>query len=310
MKKYILTVIAAILLLSITLCGVVKNSDVYDSLNKDLPANDRSDELILCSLTDISNLDTSDEINNSNYEDSPYYEYKPDCFVHLPDYHSSSYNYANYVGADKFDEWLDETGKENYSKTGQVILYDGCPYTKCNIYEFIKHFNLSKEEFHDLWYYSSDYYIRDHNPDILFSGDIELIEEYYRQDRNEHEQMMYIRQSERSFLWDLRTLYYDDPVHSEAFREVYDLGYNRFTIPDLIYSADLPRDEVEEVYEIRHKNSPYGCYDYDFEMIYEQKEVLQAAMRTKTPEEINEMVRSESRIDTRTADDGADKRGK
>jgi hypothetical protein len=239
----------------------------------------------------IENIRIPDEINDSNYEENLFFGEILE--VHLDNYHMFPGNFIDYVGKDNFNKWIEQNDKINFDKNGYPILEDGCSIPKCNIYEFIKYFNVSEEEFYDLWYYSWSYYLYDYNIDILYNGDKEQIEEYYRRDYNEYSQMMAVRESEYNFILDLKSLYFDDLLYGKDFREVFNLGYNRFSIPQLIYEADLPRESVEKVYE-RIRTKPYSdsCYDYDFEAIYTQKETIMEAMKTKTPEEINNIVKS------------------
>ena len=317
MKKYLyLTILLFAILLFTISCGISPNLNDFDNnayknlinentsydlfsellpigINNDIIESDRNEpnDLPSESLPDIHYNYTSDEIADSNNEQIPFTG-EIWCSVHFEEYHYIPSHYSDYVGEEKFQKWFEETSKLNLDEEGCPILEEGCPYPEGNIYEFIKYFNLSTEEFHDLWYYSGSYYTEDHNPDILFCDDKEFIEDYYRGDRIEHIQMMSVKESEYNFILDLFILYYDDPVYGEAFKSVVKNGYNRFSIPQLIYEADLPRKSVEEIYE-RIKTNPYsyGNYDYDFEMIYTQKEVIMEAMKTKTPEEINEIVR-------------------
>jgi len=292
MKKHIMAIIViVILILAVTSCGVISNTTAPGSnANKNLSNENDSTELLTELLTDIIIDGTTDEIIESY--DGEVLSGGDRCPIHIPEYHIFPHNYTYYVGENKFFEWINGIERYDYDKNGKLIYHDGCRVPNGNIYEFIKYFNISKEEFYDLWYYSSSYYFNDHNPDILFSDDMDLIEEYYRRDYDEHEQTMSVRTSEYLLILEFMELYYDDPIYGEAFREVFSLGYNRFSIPQLIYVTDITHEEVEELYERVERNSPLGCYDYDFDTIYTQKEAIQEAMRTKTPEEINDMVRS------------------
>jgi len=59
-------------------------------------------------------------------------------------------------------------------------------------------------------------------------------------------------------------------------------------------AADLPRGEIEKCYNILSSKNAIGCssYEYDFATIYAEKEVIMEAMKSMTPEEINDVVRS------------------
>jgi len=196
-------------------------------------------------LMEANNIDDSGEANISGDEENLFHG-EMLTEAHLMDYHNCPGIFIDYVGRNNFDEWIKQTDVINYDEAGHPIFENGCSVPKCTIYEFIKYFGISREEFHDLWYYSRVYYLWDYNPDILFSDDIELIDKYYRRTYDEQEQMMAAKKSELNFLDRLNYLYYDDPVYGEAFRKVYDLGYNRFSIPQLIYEANLPRTDLEE----------------------------------------------------------------
>ena len=284
MKKYMTILMLVALVFSMTSCGIQQSPVGSDnSLVANLPEDHELGEPTPGSSAESNGIDDKKKLFHGEAFE-----------VHLMDYHNFSGVFIDYVGRNNFEEWIKQTDVVNYDEDGYPILEDGCAVPKCTIYEFIKHFGISKEEFYDLWYYSRVYYLCDYDSDILFSDDEGLIEKYYRRNYGEREQMMALRFTELCFIDDLHGLYYDDPVYGEAFRKVYDLGYNRFSIPDLIYAADLPRSEVEECQEsLKSKYSDiYNFYDYDFEMIYNQKEIIMEAMKTKMPEEINNMVRS------------------
>ena len=248
------------------------------------------DDIIYHTVLEASGINDSGEVNIYSDEENLFHG-EVLTEVHLMDYHTFAGYYIDYVGQENFNKWIEQSDVVNYDERGNPIFENGCSVPKCTIYEFIKYFGISREEFYDLWYYSRVYYLWDHDPDLLFSDDIELIDKYYRRTYDEQAQMMAAKKSELNFLDRLNYLYYDDPVYGEAFRKVYDLGYNRFSIPQLIYEANLPRTDLEECQKALISNYS-DFYDYDFEMIYDQKEVITEAMKTKTPEEINNIVRS------------------
>jgi len=308
MKKYIcLAILSLAIILLIGSCGVVSDISplqsrvgtpvddkiLEDPIDDDFEPNDTPGlEAKEESAADDALIELLDS-TKPEYQEGDLFLGEVHCPVHFPEYHFFPLHYSEYVGRNIFLEWLDEASKVYCDERGWPILENGCPRPKANVYEFIKHFGISKEEFHDLWYYSWAYYTEDHSPEILFGGGKELVDTYYRGDHGEHMRKMAEKVNEYNFISDLSLLYYDDPVRGEAFREVIKDGYNTFSIPQLIYEADLPRTGVEELYN-RVKNASFYeiNFIYDFEMIYSQKEVVMEAMKTKTPEEINNMVRS------------------
>ena len=95
------------------------------------------------------------------------------CTVHsVMSYHSYSQEMIDLVGEENFNEWINASEKS--------VPRDGCAFPDSNVFQFINHFGIKREELEQVYYNTPCYYNRVLNLDVLYSGDSELVDEYYR----------------------------------------------------------------------------------------------------------------------------------
>ena len=158
-KSIILLMIASVIIsssLAFTSCGRAREDEVVDSsYESEIQTNGTANDETLSDASDRP-------MGGTNI-----------CQVHsLLSYHGFPTEIQELVGEENFYEWVEESEKSTPR--------DGCPYPEASIYEFIKHFGISRQELEDVYYNTSTYYNRVFNFDILYSGDPELVDEYYR----------------------------------------------------------------------------------------------------------------------------------
>ena len=95
-------------------------------------------------------------------------------------FHYISGTLAEYIGMDKFNEWIEKTNKETD--------FDNkiCGNPDQSVVGLIQYFNISRDEMEWIFAHSRLYYDKDCNLDIIYSGDEKLINEYYG---NPHERI-------------------------------------------------------------------------------------------------------------------------
>ncbi len=83
------------------------------------------------------------------------------------------------VGEDEFAEWQNIPTEKT----------DECDFANKNIYELIRHFEVTREQF-TKWYYSTNsYYLCDYDIDLLYSSTADAVEAFYRSSGNMAEMM-------------------------------------------------------------------------------------------------------------------------
>ena len=125
------------------------------------------------------------ELSCEAYEThEPYDTYNPegigghfrDCYLHAGDFHNLDiFVTEDIVCSEEFFEWA-EPLREMMRNSPDY------PYGEClvNLVTFIEHFNISREVFQQLIDDTRVDFVTEYNLDILYSGDITLIEEFYR----------------------------------------------------------------------------------------------------------------------------------
>ena len=195
-------------------------------------------------------------------------------------YHDLLYDYVEYVGRENFDKWLEEA-----FKISESINSPDCKFSYCNIYNFIKDFNIPREVFEDIYNKSVAYYLRDYNIDILYCGDINKIEEYYRTGETRQEEM-----TKRSNEYSDKSSFisYVEKTYGETAYEIWVQSKKNYqkdiptvlqwSIPEIINKFNIPDEFVIEVLsEGRKVTSSDGkeyvesAYKYDIDKILDGK---------------------------------------
>lgn len=191
------------------------------------------------------------------------------CTVHSDAYHGCPYELIEYAGAEEFYEWVEGIEKESEG-------YDdrGC-MSELDIYEFIHKFEIPKDVFIK-WYNESNYfYYRDYDIDLLFDGSAEENEEYYRNHKEREENIMNPRTMFDSLKDYIRT------TRQKELKEILGEKYGSdMSIAEMIYLLDISKDELISIIAEGKSKVPYAkSYDYDLDLIYGQREEVEALIK-------------------------------
>jgi len=161
-----------------------------------------------------------------------------------------------------------------------------CRWESGNIYNFIKYFNISREDFEKCYYGTNAYYSSDHDPELLYNGTLEEIEEYYI---NSSERADYRRKlsSERTLKYSLVKIATDRGkseseanASSEAFNLLLKAHRDKYgepiwvtySIPELIDMFEITKNEFETY--ITGESVGLDFFEYDIEKIFDENESL------------------------------------
>ena len=191
------------------------------------------------------------------------------------------------VGNEKTIEWTNYT----YQLSGK---YD--PYI-CNLYEYIKYFDIPRENLEKVYYSTSLYYLYDYDFDILYSGDVDKVYEYYLiSSEDPGHEYYYKKATEQSIKWDIAVTYLGSEKYNNWLSETgkNDKTFTSWSIPEAVYAFDIPRAALEKIinYYIEYESdakifedyadgsqkqvSGFGFYvfDYDLDKIYNEKDEM------------------------------------
>ena len=83
------------------------------------------------------------------------------------------------IPLDKFEEWRQTPDEKS----------EDCDFSNKTIYEIIKYFDISRDDFTEWYYSTNNYYLCDFDIDILYSSDADTVETFYRSSGNYAEMM-------------------------------------------------------------------------------------------------------------------------
>lgn len=213
--------------------------------------------------------------------------------------------YDSLIKEEAFMEWM-------HYNAEIMNKYD--PYVE-NIYEFIKYFDISRENFEEVYYSTNLYYLYDYDFDILYSGDVKKIYDYYSlKSEDPGHEYFYKKSTEESIKWDIAVKYLGSEKYTEWINKTgkSDQTFICWSIPEIIYAFDIPREDIEEIinfyinyepdakiHEILEDGSEklvYGfgfyVFDYDLDKIYNEKdEVIKLIESGMKPYLIDESIR-------------------
>lgn len=164
--------------------------------------------------------------------------------------------------------WSDE--KVAFSSTQTNLP---CEYFHSNIYEFLFDFNIPRDKLEELNHTTNLYYVEDYNSDILYSGDYNIINEYYINDPNakynqrksielgiKNDIITYVGRDEyKKWLTEL-----DIPTSPKY----YDV---QWSIAEAVYRFDISQ---EALYKMIDLYDPEVVFEYDIDAIYNNKESI------------------------------------
>ena len=277
-NKKILLCLIPILMTACAEPTLVSDTDIVT------PATNTKTEIDSTEIDSVVNIDTSEE-SVIDETKSPRAMAPRMCSVHVSEYHFSPGELIDYIGEEFYDWVYSEENKPDSDLT------DDCPYSHCNIIECLKYFDISEEEFtemyYKLWYYSYQY-----APNIMYSGNSAEIQDFFLEDMSGKENSEYIN---RSNIWsaklDLRLKLSDMAVDEQIIEKYQELPLTAWTFTDIIRDAQISRSTFEEFLAEPNSRSFRDAFDVD--AIYEQVE----AMDDITLAEMNTAYTEESLLD-------------
>lgn len=188
-------------------------------------------------------------------------------------YHAFIDEFIDYVGEEAFYAWVEKTKELSLKEASE-----DCKYKYTNISQFIKDFNIPKEDFLKLCDNTAGYYTHDYNVDILYSGDDKLIDEYYSNTPadilSEHRKRMseYI----------LKSLISGIIGNEKLTSWEKDKGYTpiNWSIPQVVKEFNITRDDFQSALD---KLKDEETYDYDVDKLYSGDAEISAALRDGVP---------------------------
>ncbi|GHV14141.1 hypothetical protein FACS1894219_09870 [Clostridia bacterium] len=208
-------------------------------------------------------------------------------------YHTIMGTLTDYIGGEKFEAWRIET-----EQTSKLNATADCKWPDFTIINFIDYFNISRDDFERLYNKTIYYYVVDYDVDVLYSGDKQLIEQYYIDYKYENAAEMEYRQGVRNLKSDLYNFYmaeyYDvpsDEAYSEFIRSICPddviwaennitggddsarlIGERFYSIPQFVEYFNVPRLTLEKLDEIMIIND--YMYTIDIDKIYNEAEMF------------------------------------
>ncbi len=165
------------------------------------------------------------------------------CSVHHTDYHAYSGEVIKYIdeihGEGTFSAWV-----ENLPDLPWDYVRNKCPFDR-NIVDCLQQFEVPKEVFEEM-YYTGMYYIYRYDPDILYSDDERLIEDYFTIDNRYY---VDLEKEIRTCIWKLKIKLYrrletiDIPAE---IKEKY-ASFTNWTFPHYIMDIGITKAEFTAI---------------------------------------------------------------
>jgi hypothetical protein len=260
------------------------------SLNCDKNETERT-SIVLTNDSNNREFKNSKEVNNSETSLPEAIGGGEFCF-HDPlwdSYHSFDNTLIEYVGIDKYSEWLENALKAE--------AFDNCIYGKANIYNFIHHFNISREMLADLYYHqatsyiSGNYYSTWYNLDLLYNGTEEEYSALYKEKGEEIS-----AEISGKYVESMLKRYLIDKYGKEDERKV---NCPQFSIAEFVYEKNISRSDLEEaintVAQLGEKQG-YKAFTYNLDLVYNKDKSIMNAIElvsaTKLyPVQVDELIR-------------------
>jgi hypothetical protein len=196
---------------------------------------------------------------------------------HQSSFHSFPWQLLDLIEMEAFYSWLADMRAMDDSISDPTCL---TPHV--NIVNFVRHFDISREDFQTILDNDPIYYVRHHfghDLDVLFSGDDALIEQFYTTGHlRRHEVQQY------EFMWMLKNslFYYAESNHPvqldnwidskntannwqfSPYNTEFTASIRQWSIPDIIHTFNIPRSFVEqEIHWINNINRLMFTLDFD-----------------------------------------------
>ena len=301
MKKIVLMFVCMIVILSS--CGNVKETVIFSGEESDTEIHgfylaETSETHLEDKTTENINVQKNEEtiVHSVESDSEPKVNGGPElCTIHSIDFHSFTGKMIEYVGEERFNEWLD-------SCDGKLSGIEGCLYY-ANISRFIKYFNIPRNVFEELYYGTMDFYFSDYNVGILYGSDEETISQYYASYSDRKEE-----RDKYSSLGEIKIAIFENAMASKnikmkEFIEMYceyltptviDMNITGWSIADFVKATGIEKDELQAVIKTAIVREYPGmtvvldCFDFDYDLLYSRAYELDAVEPDPLTENINE----------------------
>ncbi len=273
MKKWIPIIVISLLISSLTSCDTQIHANKEEN-SQSFPLSEESAITYSSELPNIGGSLPTTEFKNS--------------FILLPD------TLAHIIDTGKLSDW------ENLIN-GIVAAGKEDPYLYDNIYQFIRFFDIQREDFEKLYYSTNLYYLYDYNFDLLYSDDIDKVYSYYKEENEDFLK----RNTEFSIKQDIKNLIGDEDFNNwlyakktQEYGDYYDVSWS---IAEVVYDFDIPRSAIEdilhnymsdengvmitEIYEDGSEASITNdtvMYEYNLDMVYNDNAELKELLALST----------------------------
>lgn len=181
------------------------------------------------------------------------------CSLHIHEYHSYPGELIDFIGKEFYDWVYGEESKPDSDPT------DDCPYSHCNIIACLQYFDISEEEFTEL-YYTSLYYHYPYNPKIMYNGTPAEIQKLFLDDKTGEESPEFIERDKIcSAKVYLRSELAEMEVDENIIEKYQQLPLTAWTLPELLREAQISRNVFEEFLN----EHPQFSEAFDLDVIYE-----------------------------------------
>ena len=202
-------------------------------------------------------------------------------FVEMDSYHSIPSQFMSYVktlyGEDAYSNWSEKCRSEKHLYTDTE-----CPFEYFNIVRFVNDFQIPRQVFDEI-YEKELYNWYDYNVDVIYSGDEEKIQEYYRSDHSDEYRLKrfisifksglseYVRQNhaEERQTWIARKADAETSAakNDSAYRVPFTGSINQYSFEELVREFDIPREVAEK--ELATAQFAYTVgYTIDLDRLY------------------------------------------
>ena len=199
------------------------------------------------------------------------------CTIHKAYYHSYPRDLIEYIG-DEFYDWVHMEESKSDSD-----LTDDCPYSHCNIIECLEYFDITKEEFSEL-YYTSLYYFYPYDPDVMYSGNMVEIQNLFKDDMTEDLEFENKRKLGLAKAY-LRAELSEMSVNEQIIDKYQQLPMTAWTFSDIISEAQISQDTFETFLSEHRSFSDAFDVDAIYAQVEAMEEVTSAEMNTAATEE-------------------------
>ena len=241
----------SIILAMFMLIGILVSCD---SKSTGSPANDSATATVTETAQPETVADTHNHDTNDT-EELPAMGGTSVCQVHDISYHRFSDILIDYIGHDRFIEWVNSVNTPQYDSD--------CLYPGCTIYECIDFFNIPREDLEELYLTSpGQYYNSVWNFDLLYSDNDEIVDEFYKN----IDELRTIEEK-RFCLWMMKWDIEDD--YADECEQIFGdtVSTPQVSIADMVEALEIPREKLE-AYAENSGPASNARYDYNFDLIY------------------------------------------